>query len=397
LKLKFIFNTENDRPRSYQGQREASRLHVINVTGAKHPLNGAQRPVSCAPKRRFAFARRRRLTLHLPIRRLRLIHSTMLRIAIVRSAQALEPVRGAWEHLYRTGDYSIFQSPEWNLLAARAFAGTAEPFVIHAENDCSAAIVPGCITGGRTYFLGDALFDYRDVLAAGDDEVLRRAWQQIVPAQRPLEITAVRGEHSRGRWQQLGFSPAPFCTAPGVCRADISASDFAGQHTRSARLLRRLASAGVEVRVHGGNDSALVRTIYECKGRQGMSGNLFADPVRIEFMVAIGAINAGCEIFTLESATALVAALVTFRDDHVRHFYTVYYDHAWAHSSPGVALVFEVTRRSLEQGLDCDYMTGEQPHKTRFATRLAPLFHVQTDPAELARIAYSAPEIQLAA
>jgi CelD/BcsL family acetyltransferase involved in cellulose biosynthesis len=325
----------------------------------------------------------------------------MLRIAIHRSALALEAIRSAWERLYRESHGSVFQSPAWNLLAARVFAGSDEPLVIDAENDSGAAIIPACISSNHVSLLGEALFDYRDVLVAGDQDVLCRAWQQVAMTNRPLSVTALHGERPRRRWEKLGFTTAPFCNAPAVRRADISADDFAKTHTRSARLLRRLARAGVEVQTRGGGESALVREIYEAKARQlaATPGNLFADRRRIDFMAAIAAAEPGCEIFTLEAAGALVAALVTFRDElhSVRRFYTVYYDHAWAHQSPGVALLFEVTRRSLEQGLDCDYLTGEQPHKTRFATHLAPLFRVEAKAAELARISRPAPALQLAA
>ena len=273
--------------------------------------------------------------------------------------------------------------------------------VIHAENDSGAAVIPACINRSHVSLLGEALFDYRDVLAAGDPDILRRAWQQAATATRPFSVTALHGERPRRQWEELGFTTAPFCNAPAVRRADIAADDFAQKHTRSARLLRRLARAGVEVQTHGGGESALVRQIYEAKARQlaGVEGNLFADRKRIDFMMAVAATDPGCEIFTLETAGALVAALVTFRDElhSVRRFYTVYYEHAWAHESPGVALVFEVTRRSLEQGLDCDYLTGEQPHKNRFATHLAPLFRVQAEAADLARISRPAPAFQLAA
>jgi CelD/BcsL family acetyltransferase involved in cellulose biosynthesis len=324
----------------------------------------------------------------------------MLRIAILRSAQGLEPLRCAWERLYRAGHYALFQSPAWNLLAARVFAAAEAPMVIHAENDSGAAIIPACIRDNHISLLGDALFDYRDVLAAGDQEVLRRAWQQVVLAQRPLSVTALHGDACRN-WDELGFAPAPFCNSPAVRRADMSAEDFAAAHSRSARLLRRLARAGVNVRTHAGTESALVRHVYQAKARQfeGAEGNLFADPSRIDFMVAIAAADAGCEIFTLESPGVLVAALVTFRDEphDVRRFYTVYYDHGWAHHSPGMALIYEVTRRSLEQGLDCDYLTGEQPHKTRFATHLAPLFRVEAEVSDLARISRAAPALQWAA
>jgi CelD/BcsL family acetyltransferase involved in cellulose biosynthesis len=325
----------------------------------------------------------------------------MLRIAILRSAEGLEPLRCAWERLYSEGHHSLFQSPAWNLLAARAFAAAEEPMVIHAENDCGAAIIPACVTNNHMSLLGNALFDYRDVLAAGDREVLLRAWQQVVLAQRPLSVTALHGDRSRRNWERLGVASTPFCNAPKVRRVDVSADEFSAAHTRSARLLRRLARAGVEVRTHRGGESVLVRHIYEAKARQfaGTEGNLFADGSRRDFMVAIAAADAGCDIFTLETAGTLAAALVTFRDElhHVRRFYTVYYDHAWANHSPGIALIYEITRRSLEQGLDCDYLTGEQPHKTRFATHLSPLFRVKAEAAELARVSRGAPTLQLAA
>jgi CelD/BcsL family acetyltransferase involved in cellulose biosynthesis len=323
----------------------------------------------------------------------------MLRIALYRSAHALEPLRGVWEGLCRDSDHSIFQTFTWNLLAARAFAAAEEPLVIHAENDSGAALIPACLRADHVSLLGDTLFDYRDVLAAGDDEVLRRAWQQVAAANQPLAVTALPGEPSRRNWEGLGFSPAPFCNAPMVRRDDVSAEGFARTHTRSTRLLRRLAQAGVEVHTHGGSESALLRHIYEAKSRQATAGaaSLFADGNRIDFMIAIAAADPGCEIFTLETAGTLVAALVTFREPLVRRFYTVYYHQSWARYSPGVALVFEATRRSLAQGLDCDYMTGEQPHKTRFATHLMPLFRVEAEIPCLARIPRPAPAYPLAA
>ena len=80
--------------------------------------------------------------------------------------------------------------------------------------------------------------------------------------------------------------------------------------------------------------------------------------------VAAGAPSA-CQIFTLETASTLVSALVAFQDGNMRRFYTTYFDAAWAHYSPGVALLFEATRLSLAEGLGCDYMTGEQEYRRR--------------------------------
>jgi CelD/BcsL family acetyltransferase involved in cellulose biosynthesis len=105
-------------------------------------------------------------------------------------------------------------------------------------------------------------------------------------------------------------------------------------------------------------------------------------------MVAACGMNpAACEVFVFETAARIVAGLVTFLDRQVRRFYTIWFDPSWAQLSPGTALVYEVTRRSLAAGLDCDYMTGEQPHKTRFATSAVPLFQVDASAGSIARMA----------
>jgi len=311
----------------------------------------------------------------------------MLRIEIIRSVQALEPLRHAWDRLHQGGKNTVFQSASWNLLAARVFAHRAEPMVIHAEGENGAAIIPACVADGRIYFLGETLFDYRDVMCAGDEDVLRRAWQQVAAEQCPLSVTAIHADHA-DCWQHLGFPLGTFASSPMVRCLDTSADEFATKHTRSARLLRRLARAGVELCYHAGNDSALVRHIYELKARQSPDQCLFVDPARVDFIVAIAGQDSRCEIYTLETAGTLVAALVTFRDGTVRRFYTIYYDHVWAQHSPGVALIFEVTRQTLAQGLDCDYMTGEQPHKLRFATHSMPLNRCEASPEELMRITH---------
>ncbi len=314
----------------------------------------------------------------------------MLRSVVATSAGELESLRPEWERLYRTGDYTFFQSFSWNFLGARCFAHCESPCVVYVEDEAGAALVPAAVREDRIVLLGDALFDYRDVLAGGDPGLLRRAWGKLAGFGLPLEVTALAGTRALRAWEAMDFSPKRYAAAPRVLTDEISADEFAREHTRSARLLRRLARAGAEVRQHTGDESDLVRYIYRAKGEQfaGRPGNLFADHARVEFMIAAAALDpAACEIFTLETGSTLVAALVTFRDRRIRRFYTIYYDQRWAHYSPGVALVFEVTRRSLVDGLDSDYMTGEQPHKTRLATSRMALFRVHASAHNLRRLA----------
>jgi CelD/BcsL family acetyltransferase involved in cellulose biosynthesis len=100
-----------------------------------------------------------------------------------------------------------------------------------------------------------------------------------------------------------------------------------------------------------------------------------------------------CEIFTLETAGSLLAALVTFRDGNIRRFYTVHFEAEWAKYSPGMVLIHEVTRRSLAALMDCDYMTGEHAYKLRFATSVVPMYWVRASAAELGAMGRQQPGI----
>ncbi|HYH00823.1 MAG TPA: GNAT family N-acetyltransferase [Terriglobales bacterium] len=280
----------------------------------------------------------------------------------------------------------MFQSYEWNRLAAQYFAGREQPFVVFCEDDNGFALVPAAIAdgGGRIVLLGESLFDYRDVLAEGDPDTLTRAWQKLAELCLPLSVLNLRGVETSRRW--ANFSPIDFCHAPGILRRDTSSEVIERGHRRLGRFSRRLERAGACFRRYDGSASTLVREIYRKKSQQfhGAGNNVFADERRIDFMISAAAQDPNaCEIFTHETETCLVAALVTFRDRGVRRFYTVYHDPAWAKASPGQVLIYEVTRNSLDEGLDCDYMTGEQSHKMRLATLLVPLYRVDLSAEQL--------------
>ena len=310
----------------------------------------------------------------------------MLRSVVATTPAEIERLGGLWRSLYRPDVHSLFQSFEWNLLASRIFRAEA-PCAVAVEDGNGAAILPACMADGRLSFLGDSLFDYRDLLADSSD-CAAAAWLQLAALEAPFHLTALRGDDAEIRWKRMGFPVSPFVNAPLVRCADGDAFEFESRHHRSARLLRRLTRLGVTYREYPGGGPALLRTIYDAKAAQVLDSgeNLFTDPARRDFLVAAAALGS-CDVFTFESAGGLVAALVTFRDEQVRRFYTTYYDRAWAQYSPGVALLFEVTRRTLAAGLDCDYMTGEQPHKIRFATSSVPLYRVNASAAQLADVA----------
>jgi CelD/BcsL family acetyltransferase involved in cellulose biosynthesis len=309
----------------------------------------------------------------------------LLRKVVARSPDELDRLRPVWENLCRTCTATLFQTFSWNRLAASLFAGREEPYVVLVETDAGAALIPGAIADHGFTLLGEALFDYRDVLSQGDPSVLRQTWQEVAALKLPIFFAALRGEERRRAWED--FAPHPFVSAPCVLACHTSAEQLAAAHTRIGSRWRKILRQGVEFQ-HQPNPSAeLLQRIYRLKAAQPPA-NLFRDAARITFLTAAAKLGeAPCDVYTLTQGATVVAALITFQDGDTRRFYTIYYDHAWAHFSPGMVLLFEVTRLSLEEGLNCDYMTGEQPHKTRLATARVPLFRVECSRQVWTRVA----------
>jgi len=312
-----------------------------------------------------------------------------LRTNIARSASEMDRIAPLWNEILQAQSHTMFQSFAWNRLVAGIFRDRAMPYVVWVESDSGAAIIPAALNRGDHHidFLGEALFDYRDVLCAGDRELLRLAWQELAACAKPLRVVAI--ERADDRWRDLPL--APFAKAPFVDRSRADEHAFRLAHPRLGRQMRRLQRLGAALRVHPGSDSVAVRRLYDRKRNHfaADSGNLFADQRRCEFMVAAAALEGQrCEVFTLEKDDGtLITGLVTFRDGDVRRFYTIYFHPEWARYSPGVALVYEVTARSLAEGLSCDYMTGEYPYKLRLANSSQLLYKVEVGAQELASIA----------
>ena len=288
-----------------------------------------------------------------------------------------------WESLYEAGDYTVFQSFDLNLLAAARFAEREEPYVVCAESSGGAAIVPAVVrrSDGMIRFLGEELFDYRKFLHMGDDVVLRAALGTLGELGRPMEIVAMREGDRNAVIEELALSL--FAAAPGVSCNQVSAEEFGAAHNRLGRNLRRMERLGFRVRSYDGADAQLLRSTYEAKAGQNGS-SLFRDAGRVDFMVsAAGLMPDVFEVFTLENASEVAAGVVTLRDRGWRRFYTGWFAPEYEKHSPALALIYEITRQSLADGLDCDYMTGEQPYKMRLATNSVALYKVRATGEEL--------------
>ena len=231
-----------------------------------------------------------------------LLHVTKSpKITICRSADEMLRIRPLWEELCADGRYTVFQNFELNLLAAERFAEREEPYVVCAESDGGAAIIPAALrrSDGTIRLLGEELFDYRTFLHRGDDEVLRAALEALAELGRPLEIVALRESDRSVVTNELEL--LPFAAAAAVGCRQVSADQFAAGHTRLARNLRRMERLGFQLTSHDGANPCLLRSIYTAKAEQSET-SLFHDPARIEFMVSAAGLTARLfEVYTLEN------------------------------------------------------------------------------------------------
>jgi hypothetical protein len=124
----------------------------------------------------------------------------MLKVETLRTAHELDGLKSRWMWLEKQCDCTLFQSYELNRRAAKWFAGRETPQVVVAESDSGLAIIPAVRRERELGLIGETLFDYRDVLSAGDPKILEQAWGELALLGVPLEVTALRGLETRARW-----------------------------------------------------------------------------------------------------------------------------------------------------------------------------------------------------
>jgi CelD/BcsL family acetyltransferase involved in cellulose biosynthesis len=298
----------------------------------------------------------------------------MRRVRIARSAREMEALRPLWLELEPSA--TLFQSYAWSLAAARFLGDRERPFVVAVETDAGAAIVPAAVRGdGTATLMGEMLFDYRDLLRAGDEDVATMALAVLADRVGDLSAPAVRQD---SHFAALGGGDlTDWVGAPVLRRSDVGEAAFLAQHFKARKQMRRLRRAGAQFARYDGAVAPLVAWVYERKAEQfaGATTDIFSDPARRQCMQAIiAAAPEHADVFTIEVGSAIVAALITFRDGLVRRLYTSWHDPAWLEFSPGIVLLLHACHESLREGLDVDFLTGEQSHKTRFASGRVQLY-----------------------
>lgn len=276
---------------------------------------------------------------------------------------------------------TIFQSFEWNRAAARHFSDREQPYVIAVQGGDEATVIPAALADGALTLLGEKLSDYRGILTTSPEgQSIAIAWKALADTNLALRFTALKPDH-HAILDQL--STQSFAAAPYHDAAKSSAEEFARKHHRMFSRQRKLERLGFKICERDGADAELLRWLYQKKAEVDPE-SLFHDPARVLMLLeAFAALHTSLEVKTLEREGEIIAAAVALRDRTVLRFYTNWYDAEWAHYSPGMVLLYEMTRRALATGRSCDYMTGEQPYKLRMASGVAQLSSVHATASEV--------------
>src|SRR5215469_1293306 len=115
---------------------------------------------------------------------------SLRRVWTAQTPNELQRLQPLWNDLCsHSPTATMFQSFALNQLVARKL--TSCLFVVAAETENGAAIIPATICGGRLTLPGDCLFDYRDLLTQGDVEAVALALESVVEPGLPLSVSGL--------------------------------------------------------------------------------------------------------------------------------------------------------------------------------------------------------------
>ena len=226
----------------------------------------------------------------------------MVRVAVASTTGEIERLRPAWERL-QDGPATMFQTYAWNWAAAKIFGRREAPFVVYAESDSGAALIPAAVAVERREItlLGEEMFDYRDILTAGDPEVQRVAWEYLAR----LAATAVGADYPRragtpvvGRPSRRNSSAMlPGSLPPTRQRATGGGTSAPGALLAAGPARRSRVARARRIGVHVGAVDIPAQGV----AARALFRDLFRDELRVEFMVSVAAaVGSACRIFTLE-------------------------------------------------------------------------------------------------
>jgi CelD/BcsL family acetyltransferase involved in cellulose biosynthesis len=334
------------------------------------------------------------MNMHSPIRA-----AVAERLEIVTTTERLAEVAGAWTTLWRDGNALIFQSHAWisawwTTIPDRNQRALRIGLVWHGER--LVAVAPLAVARRRGVRLLEwaaaSYTDYGDVLVARDcpPHALTRLWRQVrraggydvVALNRLLPNAAARAmiatSDETGLGLKLNHRTEPsYRVAPpwttGTAWLESQNKKMRQNYRRGYKALEETGPA--KFRLLGDDEPlapVLARTA-ELKrkwlARQGRASDLFDDgaatlPALVEALRQAGILR----VFVIECAGQMVAVSLNFVQRNTMMAFVTTYDPDFDRASPGMLLMVDYVRWSIDQGLQLvDFLCGDEPFKLRFA------------------------------
>lgn len=282
---------------------------------------------------------------------------------------------GLWAEAAAGEGQTVFQRPELAQEWLHAFAGQARPRIRFSPQ--LGVIVPWVEWGARCTLLGAGLFDYCDAVGAPPPEDTGAELPAPPPA---ADFPGLREDSPwLAFWRRLAPDwRCPEQVAPRLM-APIGAEELDRRHPTAAERLRRVQRGGDWGRVcDPAARAALLEWLLRQKqarmqalGRANVLGG--QEALWLRRMVARHPRLA--ELWRGEMEGKLAAGFLTWAAPRARYGYLLAFAPEFARHSPAILLLYHVLRESMREGLEMDFLTGDQSFKLRFADSQRRLFH----------------------
>lgn len=241
--------------------------------------------------------------------------------------------------------------------------------------------------GDRLTLVGQGLFDYLDLLGEADDEAQQELAARVLadPDWRFLEVGGLRRpSRFEAFWRALGAGWEAEAAAPRLRAMPVEAWRTA--HARWAQRWRRAQAHGLTVKRVAAAERPGWRAWIEARKTRALAAagatTVLGAPEWQWLERMLTAEVAAVELWLLQRGEEPLAALVSWLDTgppRIRHGYTICYEECAGALSPGILLLFAVVERTLAEGGEFDFLTGEQPFKLQFANDRQPRWRVWRD------------------
>lgn len=319
----------------------------------------------------------------------------------VHTALDVSPLAAVWAQAAQPRPASCFQSFRFAHSWTEIYGPQAQLKIFHSP--APAMVLPLVIANHQLAVLGHGLFDYADLIAAPAAAAAARDQAPEIaasalswPGWRRLEVCAVPGDSPFLEfWRALAAAIAAPGPAPGFTRYSAAprllaaggkpnrgaAAELDRLHGRAATRLRRAQRAGWLGPVQDlSRRSHLLRwMVAQKENRLRLLGqqSVLQGPEAAWLEKLVTGHPETAELWAYCRQEQPWAGFLTFLTPAVRYGYLLAFDPARERESPAIELLYFVLRRTVAEGREFDFLTGEQAYKLRFANAARPLLRLE--------------------